>query len=97
MNSNKHLNLSIDSFTAVATAQADKGIKKYGKTVNPLDDYDWLQMAQEEMADGYVYLEAEKEKRKFIVAKIRSLLNFKTNEFTNMEINHWLDLLEGKK
>lgn len=94
---NKHLNLTIDSFTDVSYSQADKGINKYGKPLEPLDDYDWLSMAKEEAVDGYMYLEAEHQKRKFIVSKIRTLLDYKPNDFTKTEINHWLDLLEGKK
>jgi len=71
-------------------------MKKYGQPLEPLDNYDWLQMAREEQVDGYKYLEAEIVKRRFIVGKIRRLLNYKNNSVSKVEINYWLDRLENK-
>lgn len=85
----EHLQNTIVSFTETAKKQEDKGIAKYGKPLDPLDNYDWLKMAKEEQVDGYKYLEAEIAKRKFICNKIRKLTN-------NTEILFWLDELEGK-
>jgi len=85
----KHLNDTIDKFAEKAKSQEEKGLVKYGKPLDPLDDYDWLEMANDEMVDGYKYLVAEKEKRKFIAGKIRNLTG-------NTEILFWLDQLEGK-
>src|SRR5690606_19056662 len=92
----EHLDLVKEVFGRVADNQEDKGIAKYGKPLDPLDDYDWLQMALEESVDGTKYLIAEMEKRKFIAGKIRKLLNYKPNEVSKTEILHWLDVLEGK-
>ena len=80
----------------VANEQEEKGMKKYGQPLNPLDDYDWLDMARQEQVDGYKYLEAEIVKRRFIVGKIRRLLNYKNNSVSKVEINYWLDVLEGR-
>ncbi|MEK3909650.1 hypothetical protein [Oceanobacillus sp. FSL W7-1309] len=41
-----HLEKSIASFRETATSQAQKGIKKYGKPLEPLDNYNWLDMAK---------------------------------------------------
>jgi len=62
---------------------------KYGKALDPLDRYDWLQMCTEELVDAFKYLQAEKEKRTFILNKIR-----KAND--KEEINFWCDELGGK-
>lgn len=96
MHNTHHLNKTIEEFDYIANSQEKKGIAKYGKPLDPLDNYDWLEMANEELVDGYKYLIAEKEKRNFIVNKIRTLLNYKINETSKTEINHWLDRLEGK-
>lgn len=85
----KHLNNSISEFDRVARFQERKGIMKYGKALDPLDKCNWLEMAKEESVDGFKYLQAEIEKRKFILNKIRKLTD-------NEEIHFWCDELEGK-
>lgn len=44
---------------AIIEAQQDKGLRKYGKTVDDaeLSTVQWIQHAQEELADCLVYLE----------------------------------------
>lgn len=69
----KHLENTVVDFTERATEQEMKGIKKYGKALEPLDDYDWLTMAAEEQVDGYKYLLAEMEKRKHVASEILEL------------------------
>ncbi|RDW21020.1 hypothetical protein CWR48_04195 [Oceanobacillus arenosus] len=91
----KHLSRSIDSFADVATSQEEKGIVKYGKPLDPLDKYDWLQMAKEELVDGFKYLEAEHVKRQQIVIRIRKLVVLMHHQFAKAEINALLDELEG--
>lgn len=86
----KHLEHTKDEFIKVANSQERKGIEKYGKPLDALDNYDWLEMALEEQVDGTKYLVAEMEKRKFVVGKIRKLTD-------DVEINHWLDVLEGSQ
>lgn len=90
-----HLEQTKISFNNVIENQSLKGIKKYGKELDYLDEYDWLGMAGEELADGFTYLLAEQRKRTFIVNKIRRLLKYKVNDVTRTEINYWLDQLEG--
>ncbi|WP_373894433.1 hypothetical protein [Virgibacillus sp. CBA3643] len=92
----EHLNKVINKFEETARYQESKGILKYGNPLDSLDNYDWLEMAEQEQVDGYKYLVAEMEKRKFIATKIRKLLNYKENSVSNTEINYWLDRLEGK-
>lgn len=84
-----HLIFSKQLFNLSADEQEKKGMEKYGQPLNPLDNYDWLNMCLEEQTDGFKYLAAEKVKRDFIVDKIRKLTD-------NTEINHWLDILEGR-
>lgn len=85
----KHLNESIKEFDRVARVQEKKGIMKYGQALDPLDRYDWLEMAKEELVDAFKYLQAEKEKRTFILDKIR-----KSND--KEDIKFWCDELEGR-
>lgn len=94
MQGTDHLQTVKDKFGQVADSQENKGIEKYGQPLNPLDTYDWLEMALEEQVDGTKYLIAEMEKRKFIAHKIRRALEY--NHYYT-EINHWLDVLEGKQ
>lgn len=91
----EHLEKVNKKFSETAYLQEMKGIRKYGKALNPMDNYDWLQMALEEQVDGTKYLVAEMEKRKFVVGKIRKLMERASHVPTQMEILHWLDVLEG--
>lgn len=90
----KHLKRSIISFGNTANAQEEKGIKKYGKPLDPMDDYDWLDMATEELVDAFKYLEAEKVKRKAAIYSIRELINNLDNS-TKQAIEGHLQSIEG--
>jgi len=92
----KHLETTKKAFAEVSDLQEGKGIIKYGKPLDPLDNYDWLKMCLEEQVDGTKYLVAEMEKRKFVVDKIRKLIDDRDGAILN-EIHHWLDELEGKQ
>lgn len=92
----KHLELTKQKFAEVADLQEGKGIIKYGQPLDPLEGRDWLKMCLEEQVDGTKYLVAEMEKRKFIVNKIRNLLEGRTDAIHAEEINFWLDELEGE-
>ncbi|OEH55917.1 hypothetical protein AQ616_18950 [Oceanobacillus sp. E9] len=85
----EHLERTKEQFSKTANIQEDKGILKYGQPLNPLDKYDWLEMAEQEQVDGYKYLIAEQVKRTFVVNKIRKITD-------DVEVNHWLDVLKGK-
>lgn len=50
--------------------QDEKGMDKYGKELNPMDDYDWLDMAQQEIADLVKYVQAEKVRRNIILDEV---------------------------
>lgn len=85
----EHLRFVKQKFIISADAQENKGIEKYGQPLEPMDNYDWLEMAEQEQVDGYKYLVAEQVKRQKVIGKIRNLTD-------DMEINHWLDVLEGR-
>jgi len=91
-----HVQISIEDYISTIQKQAEKGTEKYGQPMDPLDNYDWLDMASEELIDGHQYIVAEKRKRAFVCNKIRGLLNYKDNSVSKTEILHWLDVLEGK-
>ncbi|WP_277679240.1 hypothetical protein [Gracilibacillus dipsosauri] len=90
----EHLQSSINEFQKVAESQEFKGLKKYGKPVYPLDNYDWLDMANEEIVDAFKYLHAERVKRKHIAREIRLLIKEHPYEH---KINSLLMQLEGDK
>ncbi|MDP4158398.1 MAG: hypothetical protein Q8911_01360 [Bacillota bacterium] len=63
----------INQFSRTARTQEMKGIEKYGHELQPMENkYDWLEMAKEELIDGFKYLAAEKERRDKLVKGIES-------------------------
>lgn len=70
----EHLENTKIAINEVADSQEDKGIKKYGKPLNPLDNYDWLDMEFEELIDAAKYNRAEKAKRNHNVERLRKLM-----------------------
>lgn len=88
-----HVKKSQQSYIDVSNKQAEKGLEKYGQALDPLDNYDWLRMAEEEIIDNHQYLIAERKKRAFIVDKIRNLT---IESDKRDEIYYWLDRLIGK-
>jgi len=68
----------VDRIENVMNSQDSFGLEKYGKPLDPLDDYDWLGMAEEELADALKYFNAEREKRNaFIESVIKELTHVK--------------------
>lgn len=59
-------------------SQDNYGYAKYGKYLDPEDKYDWLQMAQEELADALKYFIAEKYKRNLIKMEILESIDYAT-------------------
>lgn len=85
----KHLNESINDFEKVTRSQAKKGFKKYGKALDPMDNYSWINMAKEEAVDLYQYLHAQEQVNQVIAERIR----VRTKD---EEILFWCDVLEGR-
>lgn len=84
-----HLEHTIEKFKEEAEAQELKGFDKYGKPLDPLDGYDWLAMASQELVDAFKYFEAERVKRKHVFSLIRDLTDDK-------KIHELLEFLEGE-
>jgi hypothetical protein len=63
----------IDAFSKILDAQDQKGIKKYGTTIDEAknSDYDWNLMALEECADCFKYLIKENSRLKMDNEKLR--------------------------
>lgn len=60
-------------FSRTARSQELKGIEKYGHELQPMDrKWDWLEMAQEELVDGFKYLVAERERRDELIGEVES-------------------------
>jgi len=88
---------SLYKFEEQLTKQNEKGLKKYGQALDPLDGrYCFLSMAMEEQVDGFQYLHAEMIKRKHVADEIRKLVKFNTIPMVHDQINTLLDQLEGK-
>jgi hypothetical protein len=82
----------LNAFKITVTKQKNKGVKEYGKYVDPLDSYNWTKMAKEELADAFVYIEAEEAKKELVRTKvmievyhIRSLIKDK-DQFEDAEV-----------
>lgn len=91
----EHLNQTLKEVKDVAYYQEVKGINKYGKPLDPYDNYDWLDMEFEELIDALKYNRAEKKKRKLAIERIRTITE-RCDYEVKQEINHWLDFWEGK-
>lgn len=92
----KHLKKTKEIFGEVAYSQEIKGIEKYRQPLDPLDNYDWLEMALEEQVDGTKYLVAEMEKRKDVIGKIRDIIESECELDVQFVINVQLERLEGE-
>jgi len=92
----EHLHETLIKFSKVAHSQEEKGVAKYGKPLNPSDKYDWIEMAIEEMVDGFKYILAEQHRRKAVIKKIRQAINTDVKPSKHDEISILLDKLEGK-
>lgn len=57
----------LEEVEEVAVAQDEFGYKKYGKYLDPMDNYDWINMATEEYVDLGKYLAAEKYRRDIVL------------------------------
>ena len=53
---------SLLRFLRVAQKQRAKGLKKYGKGIDYKDPYDWFEMAEGELIDAWLYLQAAKQR-----------------------------------
>lgn len=63
--------LVLDEVKKTMEEQDEFGLKKYGVPLNPHDpQYDWLEMAQQELADGLKYFIAEKVRRNQVVLSV---------------------------
>lgn len=92
-----HLHNTLIKFADVAHSQEEKGISKYGYPLDPNESkHDWLEMAVEEIVDGFKYLHAEQVRRKSIVDEIREVIKYEVLPHKYDEIINLLDKLEGK-
>lgn len=92
-----YMETNIGAFKDKLEKQTSKGDKKYGQLPDPLDDYDWNDMAEDELVDGFVYIQMQKAKVEIIAAKLRKLTSYRQTEQTQMEIRYWLNKLDGKE
>lgn len=69
----------LDRTENIMNNQDSFGLEKYGKPLDPMDDYDWLNMAEEELADALKYFNAEREKRNTIIDMVISDIEFALN------------------
>ena len=58
---------ALETLTKVMYAQDEYGVKKYGTTLKHTQNYDWLQMFLEEMADGLKYIQNEMDRKKQVI------------------------------
>ena len=73
--SNSFFDEVVERFGRMAESQEQKGLQKYRQVLDPLDiRHDWLLMAEEELVDGYKYLNAERVRRAWIARAIDDIL-----------------------
>lgn len=65
---------ALKSIEKVMNSQDKYGFEKYGKELDHSDDYDWLMMLQEELADGLKYLQCEMDRKKYVIDLLQAAL-----------------------
>ena len=63
-----------DEFGLVMDEQDEFGYSKYGKPLEHTDNYDWLGMATEEIADALKYFQCEKNRRKDVIGLLEKAI-----------------------
>lgn len=58
---------ALKTIGTVMQEQDNYGFDKYGKPLNPKDQYDWMAMFLQEMADGLKYIQCEMERKNDII------------------------------
>lgn len=56
----------------VMDKQDDYGLRKYGKALDSKENYSWLCMALEELADGLKYIQCEIERKSYVIQILQS-------------------------
>lgn len=83
----------LEELEEVMYQQDEKGMEKYNQALDPMDDkWDWLQMAEEELADLAKYLKAEQHKRNQVMERVSYLLN----DIENQANIHEMELIKAK-
>lgn len=82
---------ALKTLEKVMIAQDDYGFKKYGEPLKFTQNYDWIQMFLEEMADGLKYLQNEMDTKKVVI----NILEFGLNQDNpKYSIKHALSILK---
>ena len=71
--------------------QNEKGFRKYGETLDdvPFENYDWNQMAMEEMSDAMHYLMMENQKLKLQLEESRGMKFAEYQEMSKRTMPYW--------
>jgi hypothetical protein len=72
-------------------SQDDFGVNKYGEPLSSNMNYNWLEMAREEISDFLKYLQCEEERKNLVIATLR--MAQESNDPTDF-IKYALELLE---
>lgn len=91
----KFYEITNEEFKKVNEKQAQKGFENYGKYLNPADQYDWCDMALEELVDAVNYLVAEKERKQVVVDAVVEILISVRNGINYEKVNIAIDLLNS--
>lgn len=82
----------------VMLKQDEKGMKKYGQALDPYDEkYDWLQMAEEELADMVKYFKAEQYKRDYVIRTVMKHIEHVQNHAETTRDNYTVNAMEDIK
>lgn len=75
---------ALDGFEKVARKQLHKGLNKYNQPIDYMDDYNWNDMAMEELFDAFIYITANRDKTRTIIDKVL----FDLNEINKLASNN---------
>lgn len=68
----------LDDFKETLRVQTNKGMEKYGETIDDTMKLDWGKQAKEELVDAYTYilcLEKERERIKKVIKELNDIIS----------------------
>ena len=86
-------NKSLFQLKQVMQQQDEYGIRKYGKELGPRDNYNWINMFMEEMADGLKYIQCEVENKIDVIRILNGALQMERPDSKDAYIKYALEIL----
>lgn len=84
---------TLDNLKKTMYEQDDYGMQKYNEPLTHEYDYDWMNMFEQEIADGLKYLQCEKDRKRVVVSILQIAMKADHTTVKNQLIEDALNLL----